>query len=608
MTFIVRQISRTSDGREIVRPATYNTNSIQIGRDAASEIHLPDLAVELAHARMSITENGQLLVESIGGLGFERDGRSATRSEIDPGVGAELAFGGHRLTVSKDKDNIVVAVERVEALSDASEEKEEIGLFTLKGLIPGRRPLAWSFIGVVLALFLAWPIYTYATSKGVKERSAGFHADEMWTSGSLSSAHRGLEKNCQACHTEKFVAVTDNACLTCHKDDAHDHAKADRLAMAKEAPGFGGAIKGFFKASFNSPEGRCVDCHTEHEGAGAMTPTAQAFCTDCHASLDQRLTDTKLKNATDFGTGHPEFHPAITSGWQGDMRLTKRVALVGNGLREDNGLKFPHDIHLSKTNGIARMTQTLKGQQGWGDSLACKDCHTPSADGTRFKPVDMESDCSMCHDLVFDNVGGTLRTLRHGDPAQVVADLRAYYRSTGPLRPISLEGMARRRPGDYATAETASDYAIGARAWSGGANSAIQAVFSKGGACYDCHVITPGTSAASPYGIAKVVQPDRYMKLGWFDHNAHTSETCASCHKAETSKAATDLLLPDLNSCRTCHVGESGATLAKVKTPIESSCGMCHDYHIDAFAPWMSKNLVDRGKGVRRFQPTAASR
>ena len=49
----------------------------------------------------------------------------------------------------------------------------------------------------------------------------------------------------------------------------------------------------------------------------------------------------------------------------------------------------------------------------------------------------------MCHSLAFDQIGGTIRTLRHGAPAQVIADLRALYRAGGPQRPAELE---RRRP------------------------------------------------------------------------------------------------------------------------------------------------------------------
>lgn len=616
MTFIVRQISRTADGREIVRPQSHEQERIVVGRDASSEVHLADLAVELAHAEMFLAPTGRVEVQAVGGLGFDVDGRTVMRADIDPGAGAELRFGSHRLRISSDGGAVIVSVERVEALSDASEQKEEIGLFTLRSVLPGRRPQAWAFIGLILALFLVWPIYTYATSTPGAKRGAGFHGDELWSSGPLSAAHRGLENNCQACHTQKFQAVTDQACLTCHKNDAHDHAAPDMLARAMEPPGLFGTAKGFIKASFGHPQGRCVDCHTEHEGAGAMTPTAQQFCTDCHASLNERVK-TKLADAGDFGTQHPQFQPIVGQGVNArDQRLFRR-AVLAPGLGDDNGLKFPHDIHLgtgmlsardrAKANGIARMAQTMKAQQGWGDRLTCKDCHTPSADGTRFKPVDMETDCGMCHSLAFDQVGGTMRTLRHGQPAQVVADLRAYYRSTGPARPIGLGGMARRIPGQAAAADLAQDYRIGAWTYANGAEGAIRAVFSQGGACYDCHIVTPGPSFAQPFAIRRVFQPDRYFKKGWFDHNAHTSEACATCHKAGASKSAKELLLPDLASCRTCHVGESGARLTAVKEPVESGCAMCHDYHLDGGAPWQTRNKVDRAKGQPRFNRTVAS-
>jgi hypothetical protein len=606
MSFIVRQISRTSDGREIIRPATYDQGSISVGRDAGCEIHLADLAVELHHATISLIDGKRVAVESTSGLGFQVDGRDSKLAQIDPAKGAELRFGGHMLTVASDGGNIVISVQRVEALSEASEAKDEIGLFTLSNVLPGRRPMAWTFIAAVLALFLAWPIYTYATETSVKDRAPGIHGDSSWMSGPLSDAHKSLENNCQACHTAKFVAVTDNSCLTCHKDDAHDHADPAKLAMAKETPGFGGKVKGLFKAAFNKPDGRCVDCHTEHEGAGPMQPTAQAFCSDCHATLQSRVSETKLLNAADFGTEHPQFQPLITAGFQGDKRLTKRVSFDAKPT-EDNGLKFTHAQHLSGTNSVARMTQTMKGEQGWGDRLACKDCHTASADGTRFAPVSMEQSCQMCHSLSFDQIGGTMRTLRHGEPGMVVADLRAYYRSTGPTRPISLGGLARRRPGDYAMAETAQDFVIGARAWPGQADEAIRAVFSKDGACYECHVVTPVASKGAPYSIQKVFQPERYMEKGWFDHSAHKSETCVSCHRADVSNAATDLLLPDLASCRTCHVGGTGDRLKAVKTPVVSTCAMCHDYHIDGNAPWQTKLEVNKAKGRPRFAPTIAS-
>lgn len=589
MIFNVRQISRTSDGREIIRPSTIDAQSIKIGRDASSDIHLPDLSIELHHATVTQLDDGRINVASESGREFAIDGRSVTAVEVDPNRGAELVFGGHRLTVSKDSASVIISVERFEAVSDSASEKEEIGLFTLNGLLAGRRAQAWTFLAVVIALFLAWPIYTFATTSGLKNRAAGFHGDQTWNSGPLSAAHAKLANNCQACHTEKFVAVTDDACRTCHKNDAHDHATIARLAAARVPPDVGSKIKSFFKATFNKPEGGCVDCHTEHEGEGFMKPTKQAFCADCHAAIRDRLDDTVLANAADFGTDHPQFQVATTIKVEDGKRFYRRISLDAKPT-ENNGLVFPHDIHLAKGNGVARMAQTMRGAQGFGNSLDCKDCHTLGADGHRFKPVDMESDCRMCHSLGIGNG----QTLAHAAPAKVVAQIRSFYASGPKYEPTSLGEFSRRRPGEYAAAATARDYSVGVGVFRAQASEAVRAVFAKDGACYDCHIISPVPSRGAPVTFRAVVQPGRYMKKGWFDHQAHDKETCASCHAAPTSGKATDLLMPGIETCRNCHVGEGGAKIRPVKHPVASSCALCHDYHLDNAAPWRSKLKVKR--------------
>ena len=597
MTFVVRQISRTADGREIVRDALVEGDSLVIGRGAENGIPLPDLAVDRQHARVTMLGGNRLLIGSIGGLGFEIEGRPTMREEVDAGRGAELRFGSHRLTVSTQDGHPLFAVERIEAVSDSAEARDRSKVFTLQSLLPGKRISAYGYILLVLAVFLAWPIYSYVTYKGVAERPKTFHGDKLWESGKLSLAHKSLEKDCQACHVNAFESVRDEACVACHKD-THDHAPPERLAKAKAPPGLGGRIQHQFKVAFNVPEGSCVECHTEHEGAGPMQPTAQKFCADCHGSLDTRLKDTKLLNAADFGTAHPEFHPAVVV-QPGDKPMLRRVSL-SDSPRENNGLKFPHALHMSKTGGVARMGQTMAGEFGFGQSLQCKDCHKPTSDGVRFRPVEMEQNCGMCHSLAFDSIGGTVRTLRHGEPQQVAADLRALYRSTGPVRPINLGGQARRLPGDYQANRTQSIFASAVLQRPARAEQAIRAVFSPGGACYDCHVVTPapGPSVVG-FNVGDVVQPMRYMQKGWFDHDAHKAETCESCHtKATASGSANDLLLPDIKSCRTCHGGEQ----ARVEVP--SSCAMCHDYHADDGAPWVSTLTRDSRKG--RKQPRVA--
>ncbi len=582
MSFTVRQISLTADAREIVRSATLDKPQLVLGRASTGDIHLPDLALEPDHARIEQLDARTIRVRATGTLGFEIEGRTTRSADIDVSKGAELRFGGHRITVSQEDGATVLTIRRVDAVSEASEEKEEARVFSLARLAPPKRLTAWGLVLAILIGFLAVPIYSYATRPADDMRNIysvkgdNIKGDGAWSSGPLSQAHHALEGKCETCHQKAFVSVRDSACQTCHTS-VHDHAPAARIAMARTEPGIGGKFLNLVASTFGKPpEGACVDCHREHEGAGPMQPTPQAFCTDCHGSLKDRLKDTKLADAGDFGTAHPQF-TALVHYNPGKKPSFTQASLDAKPM-DDSGLKFPHDIHLSQTGGVARMARMVGG---YGDALACKDCHRPTADGVRFLPVDMERDCQSCHSLAFEKIGGTVRTLRHGQPDQVIADLRAYYRSTAPTQPIGLSGMARRRPGDYAQGRVYHAYFGAQAARPSRADDAIRAVFSKGGACYDCHIVTPpGANGSASWSVTPINQPMRYMMNGWFDHKAHSTETCESCHAAAKSHDARQLLLPGIDSCRTCHGGE------KSKAPVPSSCAMCHSYHVGDGAPW----------------------
>lgn len=80
------------------------------------------------------------------------------------------------------------------------------------------------------------------------------------------------------------------------------------------------------------------------------------------------------------------------------------------------------------------------------------------------------------------------------------------------------------------------------------------------------------------------------MHHGWFDHRAHETQTCESCHNAGASQSSRDLLLPDLASCRTCHGGETA------RAQVQLNCAMCHDYHMDEGAPAMLIRQRVKGK------------
>ena len=179
----------------------------------------------------------------------------------------------------------------------------------------------------------------------------------------------------------------------------------------------------------------------------------------------------------------------------------------------------------------------------------------------------------------------------------MIADLRAMYRSTAPPRAPDLGGMVRRQPGLYAQGQVYHAYFGAVAARPGDGEAAVRAVFSKGGACFDCHTVTPpGVNGARDWSVTPVRQPMRYLQHGWFDHAAHRTETCASCHTgAAASVRSEDLLLPGIKTCRTCHGGEASAA----KVP--SNCALCHSYHIGDGAPWTPL-------GTRRPQISASMR
>ena len=157
MSFKIITIARTSEGREIPREKLVEGNEVSVGRLSENDVHLADLAVEPRHAIIGEPSPGRLVIESISGLGFGFDGRTVMRAEIDPAsAGGELRFGSHRLKLGTDEGAITITVERVEALSDSAEEKDQQTVFTLRGLMPGRRVSAYTFIALILAGRPAW--------------------------------------------------------------------------------------------------------------------------------------------------------------------------------------------------------------------------------------------------------------------------------------------------------------------------------------------------------------------------------------------------------------------------------------------------------------------
>ncbi|HET9630437.1 MAG TPA: cytochrome c3 family protein [Novosphingobium sp.] len=570
MTFRLRTVSTTADGRRIVRDKDLAQDVLTVGRAAESDIHLPDLAVEPNHARISLHASNRVAVEATGSLGFVLDGQTQRSASIDPRTGGELRFGSTRILVGNDSGVVLLTVEPV---AEGDDHDDEADGMALAAVLPGKRRLAWILAGLILALFLALPIASnLLRSPDIKQSHVV--GDGSWTPGPLSLAHHQLEARCEACHVKPFQSVRNETCMSCHKG-VHDHAPETRMSLARAEPGLGGRmLNGVAHAFGKEGPGACVDCHREHEGLAPMAPPSQQFCADCHGSLKDRLTDTRLGNAADFTRLHPQFTPMVmvdpASG------LARPVSLDANP-HENSGLAFPHRLHLDPRGGVAKMAATLASERGYGQNgLSCNDCHRTTEDGVRFKPIMMERDCEACHSLVYDKIGPTLRKLRHGDLAQAVADLSVAGNTTEPV----VTGRA--RPGAFGANQlyfAQFSRLVGGRL--------VSSMLGKDGICGECH--TP-TMKNGQTAIVPVRLPARYMANGWFNHAAHKQTRCTECHAAPASSSSSDLLLPKVAECRTCHVGEQEPGLFAPKGKVPSSCAMCHAYHPTGAAPPLSRH------------------
>jgi hypothetical protein len=580
MAFLIRTIDFTAAGRELIRDRMADKASLTIGRAAENDIHLPDLAVEQRHVQIDLLRDGMIAVAALGTLGFGLDGRVVTEGTIDPRTGGEIALGAARLAVAREADgNISITIRQV--VADEGKGDALRG-FALASVLPSKRAMSWLFAGVILLLLLAIPVGSHLLRSPVKNDPTGktpgqVMLDAAWDPGALSLKHHSLKDNCESCHVAAFESVQDETCVSCHEETG-DHAAMPRQAKGMPPLSSGDALQWQIAQGFGKegPLG-CVSCHSEHEGPVRQKPASEAFCADCHDALDTRLKDTALANAHDFGKEHPQFRPVYFASFGAAKPV--RASLDSKPV-ERSGLVFPHDVHMDARGGAARMAVSLSQYRG---PLECKDCHTLTADKFGFKEVKMEDACEGCHSLVSGRTAAGFSKLRHGNVKDLAEDLARI--STGPRRAV---GPARQRPGQIGSASGSSyraDFGRPVRAYIGFSNA-----LSAGGICTECHLPTRGRTGQAD--LMPVNLPDRFLTNSFFNHEAHKKEECTDCHAADTSKVATDLLLPDLKSCRDCHLG---ATAVKTKKIVPSECAMCHAYHLPA-GQWQPKGRAPHYK------------
>jgi predicted CXXCH cytochrome family protein len=320
-------------------------------------------------------------------------------------------------------------------------------------------------------------------------------------------------------------------------------------------------------------EQRCADCHAEHNESRTLVARDQRVCTDCHADLKAMKPRTRLMNAADFGLNHPEFRLSLlesTPGSNGmDWQTVRLDVLPGVKFTENSHLNFSHAQHLD--------SRGIKGPKG-DEKLECKDCHTPDASGRTMLPVQMETQCSRCHSLRFDETDPTSE-VPHGEIEGVYRTLIAHFSQQyieGVLPVANRARPAARRPGGQGGVMT-RDEQIRARDWAEQMSlSAARDLFERR-VCVDCHEVkkVSGQVGYQQWFVEPVRLTKRWMPQAKFDHASHLTSRCVDCHSGtEISKKSSDVLMPTLKECRACHAGPNDTE----KTP--SDCLMCHQFHL----------------------------
>jgi hypothetical protein len=544
----IRHIAHRRKGIVTESEKLLDKQSITIGRATDQDIFLADSGVSYNHARINLLPDGVVSISSVSRLGFYIEGSLVQNCLIRRS--GELIIGTFRINIEINGDRTLADITIEKTAEDIVEmQSAHMRATQLEQTWLSKRQMSWLGFIVILALFLGLPLAGFYDDKADQMiQQFNLPDDDLWLSGAISSPHRHFADDCNQCHQQPFVKVRDETCLSCHSNITA-HADPDMFDLPR------------------LHLTRCATCHKEHNGTEHLVLTDQKLCSDCHGFLGN-LTITELNSINDFETDHSEFRATLMPGHglsRYDPDVWQRVSLDDPALRHDTGILFPHDLHLG-AGGVL-------GPEG-NKVLACNDCHQTDASGNYMQPIQMEPHCQSCHRLEFDP-GDLERELPHSDLKNLRKMLNEYYSLAALRGGIDDEAAPalitqRRRPGKSLTSaetEVALKWALAK------AEDVAEEVI-EFRSCNLCHKVTRDDAGELGWIIPEVhTAQDRWLPKGFFDHDAHLSTSCETCHEAGVSAHSEDVLLPKIAVCRDCHGGQDSANL------LQSTCIECHSFH-----------------------------
>lgn len=539
MDVLLREIRDGAGGFTSSRDSELSVAEVSIGCGSDQRIQLLGRGVGARHA--VIRGGRQPSLSCVAGLRATVNGKEVRSARLD--VGDCIDIGGHQLTLAAAPTGFDLAIELRPNARIASSDFEAAFRTDLKQTWLGKRHVAWLLMGLTVALGLVVPFAALRPGRVAPARSAlapiQTVASAFWSTGPLAPGHRQLMGDrCGTCHQTLFTQVQDGACQGCHKTSGA-HVAESKLAQ-----------------TIFGPAGRCASCHREHdEPTGNLVDRSDRGCVACHARAPEAFGALKGQAVTGFGAGHhPEF---------GASR--PKVAM------SDSGLKFSHTQHLDAN-------RVRKGDRG---TLACADCHKPSADGEHFQLPTMATNCVGCHELTFDPDAPD-RQLPHGKPRDIVRTLEDYFahKLSDPNAPQGPARVRRRLPGheDEPEEEICKGPVVACARQL--AAREIQSQFERRG-CISCHQVkdTRSTDLTTRFQVAAIRLGHDAYPAARFPHNKHLTQggimgdtACLSCHAGGNALGG-DLRLPDLPICESCHTDAASRDRTRLQ------CVSCHSYH-----------------------------
>lgn len=552
-----------------VQQSSFDGNVASIGRGTDQVIQIADRRLPLAHSKLSVT-SGKLTLTALGEHRFSVNDLLTKKAVLEPGDIVDIS--GHTIKVLAGEGDVEYVIE-VELSSEEVESLRDRFTTRLSNVGLPERRFAWALFLVIFSIGLLVPGAGFFMGKDTLDtlRASPLPDDGVWLTGSLHQTHAFMGDDCTFCHTEAFTQTRDEDCLSCHMSVNH-HFDTELLGMDY---GVGDS---------------CGDCHREHSPTESITREDQEVCTSCHADMPASgFPDSELQPATDFLDDHPSFKLTMNVLGEDDQWHSRRADIWEDDLEEVSNLKFPHDIHLSE-DGIDGVDGKV--------NMACEDCHMPEKGGLLMRPVTMEQHCADCHQLTFDPSTPD-RVVPHGSPPDLMRTLREYYAyqflgrnqpeaqtASVPLEVPTLREA--RRPGRKARTQSITDLIAetqidNSKPLSEQASDFIEVKVAEAASnlfekqtCTICHDISEVPNAAVPWHVTPVKLNSVWMPLSVFSHSSHKNMQCDSCHDAEMSSDAGDILMPDIGSCRGCHGGEDAENL------LQSNCITCHEFHLDS--------------------------